>query len=140
MDEVNNKPPTTMPSPLKLDEVIKIVPKGWGEERWIHNDDLYCGKLLVLNQDKNCSLHYHVKKTETFYIVKGHLKMELTDIENANKQPPVIKEVFEMKTGDAILVHPGLVHRFTGLAEETHIMEFSTQHFDEDSHRVVKGD
>jgi len=128
------------PDKLKLDEVIKVVPKGWGEERWIHNDELYCGKLLVLNKGKNCSLHYHKLKTETFYIVKGHLQMELTDLDGANKQPPEVREVFEMKEGDAILVHPGLVHRFTGISDVTHIMEFSTQHFDEDSHRVVKGD
>ncbi len=24
----------------------KIVPKAWGEEIWIHNDEEYCGKLL----------------------------------------------------------------------------------------------
>ena len=45
-----------------------------------------------------------------------------------------------MGEGDAILLKPGTVHRFTGLAEETHIFEFSTQHFDEDSHRLIKGD
>lgn len=125
---------------LRFNEPIKIVPKGWGEERWLHNDELYCGKLLVVLRGKNCSLHYHKLKTETFYIVKGHLIMELTDIESASQNPPVIRERFEMTPGDAILVHPGLVHRFTGIADETHIMEFSTQHFDDDSNRVVKGD
>lgn len=125
---------------LRENERIQIVPKGWGEERWIHNDDLYCGKILVLKQGKHCSLHYHKLKTETFYIASGRLKMELTNLEQAEKQPPVISEVFELSAGDAILLRPGMVHRFTGLAEETQIFEFSTQHFDEDSHRVVKGD
>ena len=45
-----------------------------------------------------------------------------------------------MGEGEAILLKPGMVHRFTGLAEETLIFEFSTQHFDSDSHRVVPGD
>ena len=132
--------PTSIPGALRRNETIKIVPKGWGEERWIHNDGLYCGKLLVLKQDKHCSLHYHQKKTETFYIASGRLRIELTDLDGANQQPPQIREVFEMSEGDAILLTPGLVHRFTGLAPETHIFEFSTEHFDEDSHRVVKGD
>jgi mannose-6-phosphate isomerase-like protein (cupin superfamily) len=125
---------------LRHDEEVKIVPKGWGEERWIHNDELYCGKLLVLREGKHCSLHYHELKTETFYIAHGRLRMELTDLAAAQRNPPVIDETFEMGPGDAILLKPGLVHRFTGLAEETHIFEFSTQHFDADSHRIVPGD
>ena len=125
--------------PLRVDEAIKIVPKGWGEERWIHNDGLDCAKILVLKGGKHCSLHYHVKKTETFYVAKGRLKMELTDQSSARQNPPVVQEIFEMGEGDAILLRPGMVHRFTGIAEETHIFEFSTQHFDEDSHRIVKG-
>lgn len=127
-------------SSLREDEKIVVVPKGWGEERWIHNDELYCGKILVLKQGKHCSLHYHKQKTETFYIASGRLRMELTDLEQAKQQPPVISEVFELGAGDAILLRPGMVHRFTGLAEVTEIFEFSTQHFDADSHRVLKGD
>jgi len=125
---------------IREDEQIKIVPKGWGEERWIHNDELYCGKLLVLKQGKHCSLHYHELKTETFYIAKGSLRMELTSLDQARREPPEINEVFEMSEGEAIVLRPGMVHRFTGLAEETHIFEFSTEHFDEDSKRIVKGD
>ncbi|MBN2081173.1 cupin domain-containing protein [bacterium] len=124
---------------IREDEEIKIVPKGWGEERWIHNDELYCGKLLVLKQGKHCSLHYHVLKTETFYVAKGRLSLELTSLEQAEKEPPEINEVFELGEGEAIVLRPGMVHRFTGLAEETHIFEFSTEHFDEDSKRIVKG-
>ncbi len=92
---------------LRIDENIKIVPKGWGEERWIHNDEFYCGKILVVRQDKHCSLHYHKLKTETFYIQSGHVRLELTDLDSAQQQPPVIKEVFELRTGDAILLSRG---------------------------------
>jgi mannose-6-phosphate isomerase-like protein (cupin superfamily) len=132
--------PENIPGILRRDEDIKIVPKGWGEERWIHNDPLYCGKLLVVKLGKHCSLHYHKLKTETFYVTKGRLKMELTDVAGAHQQPPHIREEFEMGEGDSIILKPGLVHRFTSLTDEVHIFEFSTEHFDEDSHRVVKGD
>lgn len=124
---------------IRLNENVKIVPKGWGEERWLHNDPLYCGKILVVKGGKNCSLHYHKLKTETFYVAKGRLKMELTDLEGARQEPPQIREVFEMAEGDTLLLLPGMVHRFTGIADETLIMEFSTEHFDEDSYRVVVG-
>jgi oxalate decarboxylase/phosphoglucose isomerase-like protein (cupin superfamily) len=125
---------------LRIDERVHVVPKGWGEERWIHNDELYCGKILVLMAGKRCSLHYHKLKTESFYIHAGHLRMELTDLDSAQRHPPVIREAFEMRAGDAILLKPGMVHRFTGIAQETLIFEFSTQHFDADSHRIVPGD
>lgn len=125
---------------LRVDEQIRVVPKGWGEERWVHNDELYCGKILVLNAGKHCSLHYHKLKTESFYIQAGHLRMELTDLDSAQRHPPAIREEFEMRAGDAILLRPGTVHRFTGIAEETLIFEFSTQHFDADSHRIERGD
>lgn len=127
-------------SKLRIDEMIKVVPKGWGEEQWIHNDQHYCGKILILEAGKCCSLHYHQKKTETFYLESGQLRMELTDIESARQTPPVVREVFEMGPGDAILLKPGTVHRFTGIAPVTRIFEFSTEHFDSDSHRVEKGD
>jgi mannose-6-phosphate isomerase-like protein (cupin superfamily) len=121
---------------IRTDEDVKVVPKAWGEERWLHNDELYCGKILVLRGGKHCSLHYHRCKTETFYVATGHLQMELTDLASAQQSPPVIREVFEMGAGDSLLLKPGMVHRFTGIADETQIFEFSTQHFDEDSYRV----
>lgn len=111
---------------------IKVVPKGWGREDWIHNDNLYCGKKLVLLKGKHCSLHYHILKTETFYIIKGKVSIELY-------YPDGTQELREMVPGDHALLVPGVVHRFTGL-EDSEIMEFSTQHFDEDSHRIEKGD
>ncbi len=112
--------------------IIEIVRKGWGKELWVHNDEKYCGKILVLNKSKRCSLHFHVLKHETFYISKGLVEMELIE-KNGEKR------TFTMKPGDALEIPPGLMHRFTGL-EDSEIMEFSTQHFDEDSYRIERGD
>ena len=111
---------------------IHIQPKGWGEEHWIHNDDKYCGKVLVLKKGKRCSLHFHVKKTETFYVQKGKVQMEL-------QQKTGERETFVMNPGDVCEITPLLRHRFTGL-EDSEIFEFSTQHFEDDSYRIEKGD
>ena len=48
------------------------VDKKWGYELWVHNDEDYCGKLLVFNKigDK-FSMHYHLIKKETWYFQKG---------------------------------------------------------------------
>jgi len=126
--------------PIRTDEEIQIIPKGWGEERWLHNDELYCGKILVVHEGKRCSLHYHQLKTETFYVQQGRIRMELTDLKAGRETPPVILEEFEMGPGDTLLLKPGMVHRFTSLDGDAHIFEFSTQHFDADSHRIEKGD
>ena len=41
--------------------------------------------------------------------------------------------------GDNFHVYRGLRHQMLAL-EDTELFEFSTQHFDEDSHRLQKGD
>lgn len=110
---------------------IKTVPKGWGKELWIHNDEKYCGKVLILNKGKRCSLHFHLKKHETFYISKGLVQMEIVENED--------KKILIMRPGDALEIPPGLKHRFTGI-EDSEIMEFSTEHFEEDSYRLEAGD
>jgi len=44
----------------------KIVNKVWGYEMWIHNDEEYCGKLLVFNKEgdkfsvPNTSMKIHI--------------------------------------------------------------------------------
>ncbi len=63
---------------------------------------------------------------------KGLVQMELV---HANGK----KETMQMKPGDTLEITPGLMHRFTGL-EDSEIIEFSTEHFEEDSYRVEKGD
>ena len=102
---------------------IKIVNKIWGKEYWIHNDKKYCGKKLILNKGKRCSLHHHKIKDETFYVQGGKVLMELNKIERV------------MGIGDAIEIPRGKLHRFSGL-ENSVIFEFSTQHFDKDSYRA----
>ncbi len=111
---------------------VRIVPKGWGREEWIHNDKRYCGKVLEVKAGKKSSFHFHNKKYETFYVVHGHLRMRVRPEGGA-------EEYFEMQAGDILDIAPGLVHQFTALQDST-IIEFSTQHFDDDSHRVELGD
>lgn len=112
---------------------IKHVPKGWGYEKWIINTPLYCGKLLHVEEDKRCSMHYHLLKHECFYVVSGFVLLE-----SILKDGSLV--AVELKTGDSFVVTPGLMHRFTAYGGNADIIEFSTQHFDSDSYRVQKGD
>ena len=101
---------------------------------WIANNDRYCGKILEIKQGKRCSLHYHQVKTETFYLRSGRLKVRVKESADSD----AIEE-FVLNPGDCMDIPIGLVHQMEAL-EDAELYEFSTQHFNSDSHRLVKGD
>jgi len=111
-----------------------FVPKGWGYEDWIANSELYCGKELFVKKGKKCSWHYHEKKDETFYVMTGKMLLYFSEDDDLEKSCEVV-----LTPGDAFHVPVGLRHQFVGL-QDTRFFEISTQHFDEDSIRVIKGD
>jgi len=111
-----------------------FVPKGWGFEKWITNNDKYCGKLLYFVKGKKCSWHYHKIKDEVFYIQSGKLEVFYGESDSLLDSFSVILE-----KGDSFHVKTGLRHQMIAL-EDTELFEFSTQHFDEDSYRILKGD
>ncbi len=113
---------------------LVIVPKGWGREVWIANSQLYCGKILEIHKGKRCSLHYHKLKNESFYLRAGRLKIRLMQSPDS-----AIVEEFELRAGQCLDIPCGLVHQMEAL-EDAELYEFSTQHFDSDSHRLIKGD
>jgi mannose-6-phosphate isomerase-like protein (cupin superfamily) len=113
---------------------VRIVPKGWGREVWIANNDLYCGKILEIRKGKRCSLHFHKLKAESFYLRAGRLKVRVKESADAEAV-----EEFELEAGDCMDVPRGLIHQMEAL-EDAELLEFSTQHFDSDSYRLVRGD
>lgn len=113
---------------------IKHVPKGWGYEKWIVNNDKYCGKLLYFFKGKRCSWHYHKIKDEVFYIQSGKIRVLYSMSDDIHTAQEII-----LNPGDNFHVYTGLRHQMIAL-EDTELFEFSTQHFDSDSYRIEKGD
>ena len=110
------------------------VDKGWGWERWIVNCEEYCGKLLFFEKGKRGSWHYHKLQDEVFYLHSGKLLVKYSeddDLEAANE--------IVLSAGKNFHVYRGLRHQMLAL-EDTELFEFSTQHFDSDSYRIIKGD
>jgi len=99
--------------------------KVWGKELWIANNEFYCGKILELKKGLRCSIHYHKKKHETFFILEGLVFMEQDGQEKT------------MMPGDILEVNQSSKHRFTGL-KDSKIIEFSTHHEEDDSYRDVE--
>ena len=117
------------------------VPKGWGGEHVIVNDEEnnYCAKRLFVAAGRRFSYHYHEIKHETFYVVAGEGDLWT--------QPLAKQEEFPLAPRDRTILEPGvikvipqtLIHQVIAKTD-LWIFETSTFHRDEDSVRIEKGD
>jgi len=119
---------------MSSSQTIKLVHKGWGFEKWIVNNEEYCGKLLYFVKGKKCSYHYHKIKDETFYVQSGKILLRYGDDDDYDSAKEII-----LNPGDKFHIYRGLRHQMEAI-EDTEMFEFSTQHFDSDSYRVIQGD
>ena len=74
-------------------------------EFWIANETElgYCGKFLFVFDGQTCPYHHHEIKHETFFIVKGSVRMVVDGEERV------------MREGDLLAMPPGKAHSFTGI-------------------------
>ena len=116
---------------MEIKKVQKISKK-WGYELIIENNDKYCGKILHFETKSKFSMHFHIKKHETWYVQSGKFILRYIDTDNADYHTK------EIGPGDVIVITPGQPHQLESV-ESGDIFEVSTQHFDNDSYRVQKG-
>jgi mannose-6-phosphate isomerase-like protein (cupin superfamily) len=91
-------------------------------EFWVANETGhgYCGKFLFVFDGQTCPYHRHRVKHETFFIVKGTLKMKVGEEERM------------MREGDLLVMPPGLGHSFTGVGPAL-VLEISMPSVPKDS-------
>jgi mannose-6-phosphate isomerase len=118
---------------INIRKPLQEVQKGWGKEIWLANNNKYCGKILKFNAGAKFSMHYHVDKEETFYILDGHLKLKYFDLSNAEEK------IQDLYSGDVVDIPQFNPHKIEAIKEST-IIEISTHHEDSDSYRIEKGD
>ena len=109
------------------------VPKGWGEEVIITNNEKYCGKILRFNKGAKFSMHFHKDKEETWYVLSGEFIVKTIDTTNASVA------VKQLRPGDVWHNPPLLPHQLICVEAGT-IIEVSTPDSVEDNYRVGKGD
>jgi len=82
----------------RFDEVGEI-------EFWVANEEAagYCGKFLYVADGQTCPYHRHARKHETFFVVKGRLRMLI------DGQERILSE------GETLVMPPGQEHSFTGI-------------------------
>jgi quercetin dioxygenase-like cupin family protein len=97
----------TMPpvQPLVLDFGLGRFGEIGEIEFWVANEEEagYCGKLLFVADGQTCPDHRHAIKHETFFVVKGCVRM-LVD-----------GEARLLSEGDLLVMPPGQRHSFTGV-------------------------
>jgi len=82
-------------------ENVKVVPKPWGEERWLAHTERYAGKLLVLKKGHRLSLQYHERKHETQYVDSGRIKYTLGSVDRPGEYEEVSSTRSAASTGRA---------------------------------------
>tara|TARA_R100001443_G_scaffold15085_1_gene24892 strand:+ start:589 stop:984 length:396 start_codon:yes stop_codon:yes gene_type:complete len=110
---------------------VEHHPKAWGDEYWIANNEKYCGKILKFKKGSNFSMHFHIKKQESWYVMEGELNLEYFDLQTATRHSKVLSE------GDCVHLKPNIPHKLTALKDSS-VFEVSTQHFEDDSYRTEK--
>jgi mannose-6-phosphate isomerase-like protein (cupin superfamily) len=106
---------------------IKKTTTGWGNELEIHNGDGYCGRVLTVDEGKQSSYHYHLKKNETFYVIEGALEIDLSF--DLHSKTTILHK------GDCIDIPRYVLHRFRGRTDAT-VLEIST--YDEGADDIVR--
>ena len=110
----------------------KFVEKVWGHEIWMANNDTedYCGKILRINKGHTSSMHYHMDKHETFYIVEGILQIILINTELGKEYKKFVHK------GCTFEIDRGQPHQLVAYDGDVELIEISTFHRDEDSYRM----
>lgn len=120
----------TMSYELPL-ETREQVAKKWGLEEILVNNEKYCGKLLWISPNWQCSLHYHDIKHETFFALDGAVAVEYWE---GDKHHQTVLAGFRR---DGLTIPPKTPHRFWSLgAEGALLLEISTPHSDSDVTRL----
>jgi mannose-6-phosphate isomerase-like protein (cupin superfamily) len=101
-----------------MEDKVQFIPKPWGWEKWIEVNENYVVKELFMKQGHSCSLQYHEKKHESFYVVKGKLKFLVgTDRDNLTE--------LILNVGDYHTIEPFVIHKMEAV-EDSLYLESST--------------
>jgi quercetin dioxygenase-like cupin family protein len=97
----------TMPQvePLVLDFGLNRFDEVGEIEFWVANEEGagYCGKFLFVAEGQTCPEHRHARKHETFFVLKGAVRMIVDGEERL------------LREGDTLIMPPGQQHAFTGV-------------------------
>ena len=112
----------------------KFVKKRWGSETWFANNELhdYCGKILHIKAGHSTSMHFHIDKHETFFVLEGTLQVDWIETNSGD-----VKTTF-VKLDECMEIPRGVPHKLLATLQDVRFIEASTFHRNADSYRVWK--
>lgn len=116
---------------FEKDRVRQEEPSYWGGMRTLVNTDLYCAKIIRMRAGTQSSLEYHMRKQETYVIVRGTLAVGLRTCRAMNRTA-------YLKAGDVFTIYPGQMHMRIAQTDVV-ILEISTYDDRFDTHFVEDG-
>ena len=113
---------------------MRTVEKGWGREVIFADTEHYCGKLMIFDRaGQKGSMHFHLKKDESWYIAKGSFMVNYINTIDASMNHILLME------GDTWRNCVGEPHQLESLEDNSILYEVSTHDDPKDSLRVLPG-
>lgn len=103
--------------------------KSWGHELWIHNGPLYTFKILNFLANTHGSLHYHLAKTETWFVESGQFLITTVNPKTGTHT------FFPASHGSIIHLPAGTAHQVC-CSHAGSVFEASTPHSNSDTFRI----
>lgn len=100
-----------------------ITNKPWGYEELLSVNDKYAHKLLFMKAGHKCSLQFHQKKVEDFYVISGKMLFTYGDSQDSLQQ-------IELGPGGRFIIPAGMIHRMEAIEDILYI-EASTPELDD---------
>jgi len=107
---------------------ILTIGKTWGYERTFYNAEYCLKELGFVGPGKETSMHFHLDKHETLYVVSGRLDIEYIVDKLTHRR--------RLSSGMTFVVPRGLPHKLIVIDTPTIVIEGSTFDFPDDSIRI----
>jgi len=109
------------------------IKSGWGKQILIAVNDMYRAKYLYFDVGSKTSLHFHIKKHETLYILSGEYYAVSVDKVTGKKSEHVLRK------GDILISEPYSAHQIRCVMKGE-ILELSNNDYLDDVVRIEPGD
>jgi mannose-6-phosphate isomerase-like protein (cupin superfamily) len=109
------------------------IPRGWGYEVLLATNELYRSKFLYLDVGSKTSLHFHIKKFETIYVMSGEFAVISISKETGNNEESIIRK------GDLYINPPYSPHEIRCIMKGE-LLEISNNDYPDDVYRISPGD
>ena len=108
------------------------IEKGWGHELIFANEPKYCGKIMKFNAGEMTSMHFHIEKMETFFVLAGEFIIHTIETKDATRKETVLEQ------GQTMKIPQFLPHQIEARTDGE-LIEVSTHDDTKDSLRVEEG-